>query len=311
MKKLFVLILIPFLTAAVVINNHGIKLGYSNGNVYLYGATTTDSVVVGSGTAGNGLPSNTIAIFGSDGTLTLPAYSNGLTAFDSNGKLVSGGSTDFDGYPTIGYTKNIIKSFYTNAVYAAGLATYDAVTSSYIVEKGKQPVPDALIAGQVINLRFDITNPGPVNVKVATLAATVLKLAAPDGTILNLKGGEITPGPATIYYDGTQFIYNATVSLAKPVNTTITTTISDFANKSTFYGTATGGLTLPCSANITPNGQIFVFSSSGTLTLTKGSGCSDTITRNGSTSTSITIVQGSSPVIITTDGNGNFYASGS
>lgn len=211
----------------------------------------------------------------------------------------------------VGQIKRNVAALNSNTIYAAGLTTYSAGT--YTAPAGAQPLPSALAAGQVFFVRFDQANTGSANLQISTLAAKPLKVVNSVGTALTLIGGEIVPGPATVYYDGTQFIYSAPAAQAIATTTATALTQANFSNHDTFYLTAGAQtLTLPCDSTLSPNGQVFVFSVSGAITINTGGSCaSDTITKNGVSGTSTTVAQGAAAATITTDGVTHFYVSGS
>jgi hypothetical protein len=199
----------------------------------------------------------------------------------------------------------------TNTVYAAGPVTYSSGT--YTAAAGAQPLPSQLAAGQVYFVRFNQANPGAANLTVGTLPTKAIKVLDSAGTALTLAGGEIVPGPATVYYDGSQFIYQNPGPRVVAVTGPLTLTQASFTAHDSFY--IAGGdqtLTLPCAATLSPNGGVSVFSTSGTLTISRGGSCSsDALVKNGASGTSTTIAQGAALALIVTDGAGSFYVSGS
>lgn len=235
-------------------------------------------------------------------------------AVPGSGIVVSNGiidtSSDISSFASAGVVRRTIQGFATNTVYAAGVTTYSGGT--YTAPAGPQPVPSALAADQVFFVNFNQTNPGASNLIVAGLPVKSLKIVDSAGAVRTMLGSEIIPGPTTVYYDGSEFIYSVPLSaFAAPVTTATLATQADFVNQKTFYLTAgSETLTLPCANTLSTNGAIKVYSVSGTATIAKGSGCSDTLHKNGTTGTTLTIAQGDAFTQINTDGSANFYLSG-
>lgn len=228
-----------------------------------------------------------------------------------DGIIVSNGTISSESSLSLGIVNTKIKSFATSTVYAAGTTTY--ATGTYTAPIGPQPAPIALAAGQVYFANFNQTNTGATNLIMAGLPVKALKIVNGAGTVLAMTGGEIIPGPATVYYDGVEFIYSIPfTAVAVPVTTATTASVSDFINQKTYYLTSgSETITLPCANTVSQNGAIKVYSVVGTITISKGSTCSDTLNKNNTTGTSTTISQGAAPAIINTDGVSNFYISGS
>jgi|ERR1700691_437273 len=211
--------------------------------------------------------------------------------------------------PSVGVIRNSINAQVSNAVYATGTTTY--TSGQYTAPGGVNPLPSILQAGQIYNITFNQTNPSAANLQIGSLSPKSLKILDGYGDVLSLVGGEIVPGPAVVLYDGSEFIYSAPFSVSKKVTGAMNVTQQDFASQTQFYLSAgSETITLPCSNTLSPNGLIKVFSVSGTATLAVGSGCSDTVYKNGSSGTTATVAQGAGDATITTDGAGNFYVSG-
>lgn len=200
----------------------------------------------------------------------------------------------------------------SNTIYSAGTVTYSA--GVYTAAAGAQPAPAALKAGLTVIVNFPSANPGAASLVAAPgLGAKPIMVLDSAGAALTLAGGEIVPGPQTVYYDGSEFIYAAPVSRSVAVAASAALTQANFAARDTLYLAAGAKtLTLPCSATLSPNGQALLFSVSGAITLAVTGGCSpsDTITKNGSTATTQTIAQGAAAAVVATDANGHFYVSG-
>lgn len=209
-----------------------------------------------------------------------------------------------------GYIQSQLTAQASNTLYSAGAVSYAA--GVYTALPGAQPAPTTLAAGQVYFVNFSQANLSAANLVIAGLAPKPLKVVSAAGSVLTLTGGEIVAGPATVYYDGTEFIYSGPTALSTPVTGVLSATQADFAGRTTFYLTSgSETLTLPCSATLSPNGAVSIFSTSGTATLAVGGACGDTITKNGSSGTSTTIAAGAAVAIVVTDGAGHFYVSGS
>jgi hypothetical protein len=243
-----------------------------------------------------------------------PCGGNGDLQINNNGRcgaisIVPQSQMDLGGLATAGVIKKSLSNLATSTVYAAGVTTY--ASGTFTAAKGPQPLPAMLTAGQVYFVNFNQANPSSANLIVGGLPVQPIKVLSAGGHALTLVGGEIVPGPATLYYDGTEYIYSTPVGLVTPVTGAVTATQADFMGRTTFYlpsGSET--ITLPCANTLSPNGLILAFSTSGTATIAKGSSCSDTITKNGSSGTSATVAQGAALATVTTDGSSNFYVSG-
>ena len=218
---------------------------------------------------------------------------------------------DFDPttFASTGAVVKKLNAYATNTVYAAGVTTYSSGT--YTAAAGAQPLPYALAANQVFTVNFSQTNPTTANLSIGGLPIKAIKIVNGNGSVLALVGGEIVPGPATLYYDGSEFIYSTPMSISNAVVAATTVTQSDFVNKTTFYLTSgSKTLTLPCANTLSPNGIIYVFSTNGVASIARGASCTDSVNKNGSSGTSATILQGSPLAAIATDGSANFYVSG-
>ena len=246
------------------------------------------------------------------GQLGLPSCKPGYILYNNNGQIgckESGGGSG----GSSALTKKSIAALNASTIYSAGTVT--AVSNAYTAAAGAQPLPKTLASGQVYFLEFPSANTGPVTLVIGSFASQAVKIVGSDGADLTLVGGEIVAGPAILYYDGTQYLY-ATWAGARniPVSGATAVTQANFANRDTFYLAAGNEtLTFPCSTALSPNDQIFVFSTSGTATLhVAASPCADNIIKNGNTATtSQTVAQGAAAAIVLTDGAGNIYVSGS
>lgn len=211
-----------------------------------------------------------------------------------------------------GVAKLALSKLAATAPYnASKVTTYSSGT--YTAPSGAYATPTTLTAGQVYFVNFNATNPGSANLIVGTLPSKPIKVMNADGTKLTLVGGEITPGSATLYYDGTEYIYSAAKSAVTAATIATTITKADFIGKNTiFLPSGAQTITLPCASTLTPNGVIYLFSNSGTITLNRGASCTtDNINKNAVVATTTTIAQGAELKAITTDGLLNFYVSGS
>jgi hypothetical protein len=217
-----------------------------------------------------------------------------------------------DGPPAV--TLNKINSIYAPyTIIATATTTYSSGT--YTALKGAQALPPSLAAGQVFMVNFNQANPGAASLNLAGLGTKPLKVINSAGTVLSMVGGEIVKGPATVYYDGTEFVYQTPVSANQQATAATTLTQANFAGFDIIY-TPSGAetITLPCSSTISSNGRVGIFSTDGTITVqTTSSGCTptDAIIKNNSSATSQTIAQGNGFQVIVTDGNGHYYLSGS
>ena len=245
------------------------------------------------------------------GQFGLPSCINGYLLYNNNGQV---GCTDAGsagaGFGAI--SKLINKG--TPPVYSTtGVATFAAGT--YTAGFGK-PAPSQLQANTIFFVIFPIgTNTGAANFAIGKLAAKPIKILNSSGAALTLVGGEIVAGPAILFYDGSEYIYfSPAVSSNIQVTGATAPTASNFVYRDTFYLPGGGEtITLPCSTTLSPNDQIFVYSTSGTATIhVAASPCTDNIIKNGNSSTSAqTVAQGAAAATIATDGAGNFYVSGS
>ena len=209
-----------------------------------------------------------------------------------------------------GSIKRQLAALISITTFSCGTVTYSGGT--YTAAAGKA-FPSALVNGQIYVLSFPAINTGAASLTIGSLGTKPIKVQNSAGTMLTLAGGEIVAGPAQVYYDGTEFVYSSPASQSLAVVSAATLTQANFANRDTFYLSAGAEtFTLPCSSTLSPNGQVLVFSYSGTITLTTGSGCSptDAIKTNGTSAASQIIAQGAGLAVITTDGAGNFYVSG-
>jgi hypothetical protein len=212
---------------------------------------------------------------------------------------------------SIGIAKLALSKLASTTPYnASTITTYSSGT--YTAKAGTYVTPTTLVAGQVFFVNFNAVNPGAANLIIGNLPTKPIKIKNAAGTALTLVGGEITPGSATLYYDGTEYIYSSAKSSVTSATTAVTLTIADFIGKNTiFLPSGAQTITLPCASTLSPNGVIYLFSNSGTITLNRGAACStDTINKNAVTSTTTTIIQGAELKAITTDGLTNFYVSG-
>lgn len=246
------------------------------------------------------------------GQFGLPSCISGYVLYNNNGQV------GCEEAPSSGVGIGVIKNLITKGqsvpqVFSTkGTATY--ATGTYTVAFGS-PAPSVLNANNVFFVVFPSTNTGAVNLVIGSLSAKPVKVVNSAGLALTLVGGEIVPGPGMLFYDGTEYIYfTPAVSSSIQVAAATAPTASNFAYRDTFYllsGSQT--ITLLCSTALSPNDQIFVYSTSGTATIAAAAApCADNIIKNGNSSlVSQTIAQGAAAATVATDGAGNFYVSGS
>lgn len=245
------------------------------------------------------------------GQFGLPSCSNGMVLYNNHGQI---GCEEAPQTLAIGVVQKIAGQQNVNQIFGMGVTTNTSNAYASIAAPAAQ-YPTFLEAGQVYFINFPSTNTGPSTYAPKGLSPKTIKALDSLGAILTLVGGEIVPGPGTLYYDGTEYIYTTFAGSSNiPVTGSVAVTQGNFSNRDTFYLTAGGQtLTLPCSKSLSANDQIVVFSVSGTATIDVAAGpCTDNIIKNGNTSaTAQTVAQGAAAAIVLTDGNGNIYVSGS
>ena len=246
------------------------------------------------------------------GQFGLPSCISGYVLYNNNGQV--GCEEAPSSGVGIGVINNLIaKGQVAPQVFSTkGTATY--ATGTYTASFGS-PAPTALAANTAFFVVFPSTNLGAADLIIGTLGTKPIKIINSAGTALTLVGGEIVPGPALLFYVGTEYMYfSPAVSSSIQVAAATAPSTSNFAYRDTFYLLSGGEtITLPCSTALSPNDQIFVYSTSGTATIAvAASPCADNIIKNGNTSTtSQTVAQGAAAATVATDGAGNFYVSGS
>jgi hypothetical protein len=209
----------------------------------------------------------------------------------------------------IGIFAKKLAALNSNTIYSAGTTAY--TSGVYTTSSGAQPLPATLMAGQIFAVDFNQTNTASANLIVGILPEAAIAIEDVYGNILSLIGGEIVTGWNWLRYNGSRYILLGPSPTNIPVTATLAVTQLDFASGNIFY--LAGGnetLNLPATTELSPNGAIYVFSVNGTATLSVTSS-GDEITKNGATATSTTLAQGAALAAVVTNGNGNFYVSGS
>lgn len=130
------------------------------------------------------------------GNVTIEDSRNGITPAGSN---VSG-----QGGVSTGVVARKLRSLASYTIYSTGTVTN--TSNAYTALAGAQPLPPYLAAGQVYELYFPSANTGAATLTIGSLSVKPIKTISQSGSILTLSGGEIAPGPMSLYYDGSEFI---------------------------------------------------------------------------------------------------------